>query len=81
MKKLTSKSVFGKRRTSSRSGTSGKTEVTGATSAPLTGPFAGRVARFRKLTPKAFRRVLVETGIIDQHGELTAKYRTASKRK
>ena len=80
MKKRTSRSTSGPRRTSSRSGTSGRTAGTGGADAAedakyKDSPFAYVLEAIRKMTPEEFRESLVRAGIIDQNGELTPTYK------
>ncbi len=80
MKKRTSRSTSGRKRTSSRSGTSGRMAGMDAAeeaekASYADSPWAYIVENIRKMTPEEFRESLVQAGIVDQNGELTPTYR------
>jgi hypothetical protein len=77
VKKHSSKSASGSRRTSSRSGTSGRAAATGSPApAELSGPFAALLARARSMTPADKKVLLITAGILTADGELAPHYRS-----
>ena len=80
MKKRISRSTSGPKKTSSRSGTSGRTADTAGAEAVVDAkykdsPFAYILEDIQKMTVEEFRESLIQAGIIDQNGELTPTYR------
>lgn len=81
MKKHTSKSASETPTTSSRSGTSAKTAVTGKkpTSASAQSRFGYILAKAKKRTPEQARLAMIRAGIVTESGELTEHYRVKPK--
>ena len=83
MKKRTSKSASATRRTSSRSGTSARTDATANGRRPKVkpeGPFAYVVESIQAMSDEEVWQSLIDAGIIDAStGQLASKYQKGSK--
>ena len=77
MKKPTFRSASATRRTSSRSGASGRTAGTARTRAKkpaANGTYVGAVKKINKMSSTEFRHTLQRLGITKANGELTGRY-------